>query len=174
MNDARECGREQKRYAPTDNECACGKELIATDYGNQAGHNCSHCLSPIPQVRTALVVALIEITKDGIVEGAAPKILQQPTWKCRRLRRSHALPPSNSGNPFQSFTSDRCVSRTSFNPLAVTWKYFLARPPRSGVGSPSSEVTNPLSSSRSSAAYTLPTATSRPVRFSSSSHIGTP
>src|SRR5437867_2206913 len=70
----------------------------------------------------------------------------------------------------------KCALRVAhfLQPRAVTWKYLFARPPRSGVASPSSDLTKPLSSSRSSAAYTLPIATSRPVRFSSSSEIGTP
>src|SRR5262252_8022158 len=72
------------------------------------------------------------------------------------------------------FVSMRCASRTSRTPLAVIWKYRFARPPRSGVGSPIVDVTKPLRSSRSSAAYTLPSATSRPVRSSISCEIGTP
>ena len=54
----------------------------------------------------------------------------------------------------------------SRSPLAVTWKYLLALPPRSAVGSPSAEDTRPFCSSRSKAKYTLPSATSRPLAFS--------
>src|SRR5690242_20711063 len=139
-----------------------------------AHNNSDSDLPPIPDTGAALAIPLIHVTHDGFNVGAGGKMLQQPRRNSRRAVRVHALPPSSSGKPCHNFTSDRCVSRTSFNPRPVTWKYFFARPPRSGVGSPSSDVTKPLSSSRSSAAYTLPTATSRPVRCSSSSHIGTP
>src|SRR6202171_5859494 len=53
-------------------------------------------------------------------------------------------------------------------------KYRLARPPRSGVGLPTSEATRPFSSRRSRAAYTLPINTSRLVLSSMALEIGTP
>src|SRR4030081_1808180 len=53
-------------------------------------------------------------------------------------------------------------------------KYRLARPPRSGVGLPTSDATRPFSSRRSRAAYTLPISTSRLVLSSMALEIGTP
>ena len=108
---------------------------------------CSHRLPPEPPRRPTVVPLFIQVAHQG-----AAGTLQPAEEPCRQSGWGHGRPPSSCGRPAQSTDSASRVERASRTPSGVARKYRFARPPRSGVGSPSRELTRPFSCRRSSAA----------------------
>src|SRR5260370_10916420 len=97
-------------------------------------------LSPVPDRRAPACAFLHQVPGKRNVKTQA---LEHPNH--RRVRRSHATPPSSSRSPPQSRIKLCLVSRTFSKPVGVIRKYRLALPPLSGVGSPKSERSKPFS-----------------------------
>src|SRR5258708_16060586 len=68
----------------------------------------------------------------------------------------HLAPPKSSPRPRQRFIVVLTDCLREANPPLSTLKYFFARPPRSGVGSPTLDDTHPFSSILSRLVYTAP------------------
>src|ERR1035441_5829301 len=144
------------------------------DLVGNSQHNRTEDLAPIPTIGAAATEFLQQISGKRVIARAWNQVFQHPCRNGWRLTASHMRSPFISGNSPHSSDSTRRVACTWRKPAFVNWKYLFALPPRAGVGSPRLEETRPLPSSRSSAAYTLPTETSRGRCLSSSREMGTP
>src|SRR5258708_11498355 len=132
---------------------------MVADLANHAECDRGNGLPPEPQPRAPCAVLLDEIAHDRVRPIA--EIRQDGHGDGRRLL--HTNSPFSSGMPFHNATNARWVLRTARRPAGVTRKNFLARPPRSGVASPSRAVTRPFSCRRARARYTAPSVTPRPA-----------
>src|SRR5262249_19805395 len=145
--------------------------FISPDASTHFGKNDGQHLPPVPGVASASLVLFDKVSDRRVILECGTKFIQEPGGTSRCGTQRHASPSFSCGSPAHSLTRARCVSRTTRSPFDVVRKCRLARPPRSGVASPSWDAINPFSSSRVSASYTLPRRTSLPVVSSISSEI---
>jgi hypothetical protein len=150
-------------HETTDNESPCWIEHGPCS-GKDKEHDgctgrleCSNCnrgqsLAPIPYRRAARVKLLQQVAGKCLVMRSKSQMLQHPASERNGFGCPHARSPPIDGSTFQSLVRTRRVSCTERRPSAVTRKYRLALPPRSGLDSPRLDVMSPFSSSRSNAA----------------------
>src|SRR6185369_3311071 len=114
-------------------------ELVRADVLPRADGDRGENLKPIPRGGSSAAILLAEIAEQDVVILCRDEPLEESTREPWRLVDRHGPSHPSCGRSFQSLTSDCLAERTARRPLPVILKYFFARPPRSAVGSPSSE-----------------------------------
>src|SRR5262249_52006884 len=140
-----ECERQSKcPHHHSHNDRAQSDHPVGSKICTNRDDNRASRLLPEPQRRTPIVFE--EIADQRVINTEQPH-----HFDCLR-GEVHLATPCTAGRPRHNVINafrERCTSR---RPFGVSTKYFFARPPRSGVGSPSQDVTSPFASRRSSAA----------------------
>jgi hypothetical protein len=155
-------------------QCAC--ETIEGE-----SHDEGECHGPVPghsdagaPIDTTLQIELVQVAIDVVAHVTGKQGAEKRSRDARRSagrRCAHRVLNDAGSSPRHIRSAALRASRSARAPAASSFTYRRALPPRSAMGSPIHDETNPFSSSRRIVMYTAARATLRPVRRSISSTI---